>query len=127
MADCCLTVDMPSATSRTSDAVCAGVDHVFCCTCLVDPKSDLQNLLQKRDLKKQNYVPGPAADVTGSMAPLRPLPTTAVPMLERGAVTVVKAEGYVARLGASNRLLGMPVFYDRQVMESGGIFKNTGT
>lgn len=54
------------------------------------------------------------------MAPLRPLPTTAVPVLERGAVTVVKAEGYVARLGASNRLLGMPVFYDRQVMESGG-------
>lgn len=52
VADCCLTVDMPSATSRTSDAVCAGVDHGFCCTCLVDPKSDLQNLLQKRDLSK---------------------------------------------------------------------------
>lgn len=61
------------------------------------------------------------------MAPLRPLPTTAVPVLERGAVTVVKAEGYVARLGASNRLLGMPVFYVRQVMESGGTFKNAGT
>lgn len=60
------------------------------------------------------------------MAPLRPLPTTAVPVLERGAVTVVKAEGYVARLGASNRLLGMPVFYVRQVMESGGTFKNAG-
>ena len=29
VADCCLTVDMPSATSRASDAVCAGVDHVF--------------------------------------------------------------------------------------------------
>ena len=79
-------------------------------------------MLQKRDLKK-NTITGGTADVTGSMAPLRPLPTTAVPVLERGAVTVVKAEGYVARLGASNRLLGMPVFYDRQVMESGGILE----
>ena len=81
----------------------------------------------KKGSKKNKTITGGTADVTGSMAPLRPLPTTAVPVLERGAVTVVKAEGYVARLGASNRLLGMPVFYVRQVMESGGILKNTGT
>eukprot|EP00434_Breviolum_minutum_P017115 symbB.v1.2.015102.t1/scaffold1086.1/size139141/3 len=53
VADCCLTVDMPSATSRTSDAVCAG-----------------------------------------SMAPLRPLPTTAVPVLERGSRLPIPKELY---------------------------------
>ena len=51
VADCCLTVDMPSATSRTSDAVCAGVDHGICCTCLVNPKSRCSEGLKMRPSK----------------------------------------------------------------------------
>ena len=42
-------------------------------------------------------------------------------------MTVVKAEGYVARLGASNRLLGMPVFLCPAGDGEWGILKNAGT
>ena len=92
---------------------------------MVWSQNETFKICSKKDSKKSS-ITGGTANGTGSMAPVRPLPTTTVPVLERGAVTVVKAEGYVARLGASNRPLGMPVlwvFYNGKVMESGGFWK----